>query len=281
MSEVFSHSRLASFEDCPRKFEYRYVLRLPAESESIEGFVGRRVHEVLERLYDFAGRGQVPSLERVLRRYHALWEEQWDPGRVRVVRDDASVDDYRADGERCLANYYRRHYPFDRDETLGLEERVAFSLDAGGSYRIQGFVDRLVRARDGALEIHDYKTGRRVPRQQHLDGDRQLALYEIGVRERWGDEQPVRLVWHFLMSGQTRTSTRTPDQLEAVRRETIELIDRIREERRFEPRPGPLCRWCEYRDRCPAGPAARAAAAGARTDPEVEARDPRRQIPLL
>ena len=30
--EVYSHSRLASFEDCPKKFHYRYVLRVPAES---------------------------------------------------------------------------------------------------------------------------------------------------------------------------------------------------------------------------------------------------------
>ena len=53
---IYSHSRLSSFEDCPRKFHYRYVLKIPQETEGIEAFVGKRVHEVLERLYEFVGR---------------------------------------------------------------------------------------------------------------------------------------------------------------------------------------------------------------------------------
>ena len=100
MAEIYSHSRLSSFEDCPRKFQYRYVLRIPSESESIEGFVGKRVHEVLERLYRVAGSGRVPSLERVLQRYRILWDEHYDAKRVRIVRVENSVDSYRETGER-------------------------------------------------------------------------------------------------------------------------------------------------------------------------------------
>ena len=59
---------------------------------------------------------------------------------------------------------------------------MQFPLDGDGRYAVRGVIDRLVRARDGALEIHDYKTGRRLPSQDELDRDRQLALYEIGVR---------------------------------------------------------------------------------------------------
>ena len=261
VDEVFSHSRLASFEDCPRKFHYRYVQKLAVDSESIEAFAGKRVHEVLERLYRFTTRGAVPSLGRVIERFRALWNESFDPVRIRIVREGADAEQYRANGVRCLTNYYRRHYPFDRGETLGVEERVAFSLDADDRYRVQGVIDRIERAPDDAIEIHDYKTGQRVPRQAELDQDRQLALYQIGVTRRFGSDAPVRLVWHYLLSDQVRTSTRTPEDLGELQRDTIELIDRIRAERRFEPRPGPLCRWCEYRDICPAMAARPAAAA--------------------
>ena len=48
--QIYSHSRLATFEDCPKRFEYRYVLKIPTDTEGIEAFVGKRVHEVLERL---------------------------------------------------------------------------------------------------------------------------------------------------------------------------------------------------------------------------------------
>ena len=29
--EIYSHSRLSSFEDCPKKFEFRYVLKVPSD----------------------------------------------------------------------------------------------------------------------------------------------------------------------------------------------------------------------------------------------------------
>jgi len=272
-NEVYSPSRLASFEDCPRKFHYRYVQKLPVDTEGVEAFVGKRVHEVLERLYHFTHRGMVPSLAKVLERFRAMWAEAWSPDRIRIVREGMEPEDYRANGERCLTNYYRRHYPFDHGETLGIEERVAFSLDADGRYRVQGIVDRIVRAPDEAIEIHDYKTGQRVPRQERLDQDRQLALYQMGVAERFGQEQPVRLVWHYLLSDQLRTSSRTPEALASLREQTIGLIDRIRAEREFEPRPSALCRWCEYGGICPAGPGrtARADAAAAPDATEDEA----------
>jgi putative RecB family exonuclease len=258
--EVYSPSRLASFEDCPRKFQYRYVQKIPVDSESIEAFVGKRVHEVLERLYHFTRRGMVPSLGKVIDRFRSMWSEAWSSERIRIVREGMQPLDYRANGERCLTNYYRRHYPFDCGETLGIEERVSFNLDEGGGYRVQGVVDRIVRTGDDAIEIHDYKTGQRVPRQQQLDQDRQLALYQMGVALRFGHEGPIRLVWHYLFPDQLRTSSRTPEALASLREETMGLIDRIRAEREYEPRPSALCRWCEFSEICPAGPGRSAAA---------------------
>ena len=42
-------------------------LKRPPSTEGIEAFVGQRVHEVLERLYQFGrGRALVPTLARVL-----------------------------------------------------------------------------------------------------------------------------------------------------------------------------------------------------------------------
>ena len=116
----------------------------------------------------------------MIARFRVNWEEQYDAARLRIVRAEQTPGDYREAGERCLENAYRRLYPFD-DETLGLEREIQFPLDPEGQYAFRGVIDRLVRARDGALEIHDYKTGRRVPSQAELDRDRQLALYEIGA----------------------------------------------------------------------------------------------------
>jgi putative RecB family exonuclease len=253
---TYSHSRLSSFEDCPRKFKYRYVLKIPTDTEGIEGFVGKIVHDVLERLYIAARKGQIPSFPRVIARYHQLFDDAYDEQRIRIVRRENPLHFYRELGEHCLANYYHEHYPFDRDETISTEEHVVFELGRVDDQvvKIQGFIDRVSRAKDGAIEIHDYKTGKRVPSQPQIDQDRQLALYQMGMSKRFSQDQPFRLVWHFLQRGRTRTSTRSAGQLDDLRESTLDLIRQINTEKKFAPRATPLCSWCEFNQRCPGAP---------------------------
>jgi len=269
MTELYSHSRLSTFETCKKKFQLRYVLDLPEDSEGVEAFVGKRVHEILERLYVFVERDQVPSLKKVIERYHANFNEHYDPGSIRIVRTGLDREFYRDLGVRCIEEFYHRHYPFDADETLGLEKRVLFDLDAAGEYAMQGIIDRVVRARDGAIEIQDYKTGKYVPSQKQLDADRQLALYQIGVAREYGEGEPIRLVWHYLAKNQIRTSTRTPEQLESLKREVIGLIDEIRATREYPAKKNNLCDWCGYKRFCPAfgGKTPEPGAAGAGANP--------------
>lgn len=281
MQETFSHSSLSCFETCPKQYHFRYIERIRVDSEGIEAFMGKRVHEILERLYLFVADGKVPSLDRVLYRYRQNWEQHFDAERIRIVRSGVQADFYRSNGTRCLENYYRRHYPFDTDETLGLEKRIQFQLDDEGSYKIRGIIDRLARAPDGVLEIHDFKTGARVPTQASLDSDRQLALYELGVRQQLQEEGEVRLVWHYVLSNQVRTSTRTPKQLDELRDETAAAIDRIRSEKGWEPSPSPLCDWCEYKELCPVfrkGEPPTATCSESEADASAQARD---QLRLL
>ena len=247
---VYSHSRLSSFEKCPKQFHYRYVLEIPAESEGIEAFMGKRVHEILERLYIFAGQGMIPSLEKVIHRYHAFWDEHYDDKRVVIVRRGTPPGKYRELGVKCIEYYYRRHFPFDGTETLGIEEEVRFDLDDSGRYAFRGIIDRIVRGADGAIEIHDYKTGRYVPSQKELSQDRQLAIYQLGLHEKYGADTTYRLVWQFLQRKELRTSSRTAEQLDKLRRNTIELIDRVEATTEFPVQRNRLCDWCEYKDRC-------------------------------
>ena len=268
----YSHSRLSSFENCPRQFAYRYVEKIETRRESIEAFTGKRVHEILERLYHHVGRhGKPPSLSQVLSRFGSDWRATWHD-EVGIVRKEFDVAHYQQLGARCLENYYRRYYPFDGEETVGIETRVQFSLDPAGRYKIRGVADRVVRSGPGRYEIHDYKTGRRLPNQQQLDTDRQLALYQIGLAEQYPD-QPVRLVWHYLRQNQSPTSTRTPEQLETLRSDTMHLIDRIRTEFEYKPKRSGLCDWCEYNDRCPIypnkAPARRSEASGSGADTDA------------
>lgn len=249
---VYSHSRLSTFENCRRQFRYRYVDQIPVETQGIEAFMGKLVHAIAEKLNLVTAAGQVPSLPAVLKRYEALWEETFDPETTRIVREGMEPEHYRQTGARCTENLYRGHYPFDDGESIGIEEKVNVDLDPDGRYRLRGVIDRVVRKPDGTIEIHDYKTGARVPSQARIDEDRQLALYQLAIGERH-PEAPIELVWHYLARNQVRRSTRTPEQLQALREKTMARIDGVEAETEYAPKTSPLCRWCEYNDRCEAG----------------------------
>lgn len=250
----YSHSRLSSYENCPRKFKYRYVDQIKVDTEGVEAFMGKRVHEILERLYHHVARnGRPPSLAQVLERYRQDWSQSWHE-KIQIVRKENPREYYLERGARCLENYYRTWYPFTSGETVALEERLRLKLDGDGRYKMLGIVDRIVRQGDGVFEIHDYKTSASLPQQRQLDRDRQLALYQIGLEQTYPDVVQVELVWHYLIFNKTLRSRRSPETLESLRTETMQLIDAIEAERDFPARPGPLCRWCDYAGICPEAP---------------------------
>jgi hypothetical protein len=73
----------------------------------------------------------------------------------------------------------------------------------------------------------------------------------MGVEGKWQDVQKVSLVWHYLSFDTEIRSSRTSEQLQQVRREALELIQKIETDRHFLPKEGPLCDWCNYQRYCP------------------------------
>ena len=247
---TYSHSRLSSFEKCRLQYRYRYIDRIRREVQGVEAFVGNRVHEVLERLYRDLQTESTPTLEELISLYHRNWEELYSD-KIRIVRSEYTAEHYRKVGERCIADFYRTYHPFRDGVTLGLEEKVAIPLDGAGRYRIEGYVDRIVRVEPGVYEVHDYKTGNSLPSAEDLRNDRQLPLYQLGVQQKFPDARDVRLVWHYLVFNQELRSARSPDALESLKVRTVELIRRIEGTQDFPPTESALCRWCEYLDICP------------------------------
>ncbi len=246
---VFSHSRIDSFETCPKKYEFSYLLKTPRGPDGIEAFMGSRVHDALEWLYGEVKVCRLPSEEDLVGRYALVWDECWSDD-VRVTRQDRTVDDYRAIGEKALRQYHRRYAPFDQGVTVGLEMRVGIRLDE--THEIVGYIDRLVKASDGVWEIHDYKTSATLATQEKADADRQLALYELAVREMYPDAREVCLVWHYVAFDHEVRSCRTPEQLADLRAEILSAVRRIEAQSEFPTKVSRLCDWCDFRTMCPA-----------------------------
>ncbi|MFH1653520.1 MAG: PD-(D/E)XK nuclease family protein [Pseudomonadota bacterium] len=246
---IYSHSRLSRFENCKLSYKYCYIDRIRKEEQGVEAFLGSRFHEVMEKLYAEL-KFKTATLDELKAYFNELWDKNWNEG-VLIVRKDRQPDDYRKIGLKAIEDYYGRYHPFEEGRLLGIEKRIVIDLDGTDKYKVQGFIDRLMEREDGHYEIHDYKTSNTLPEQRYLDKDRQLALYEMGVRAAWPDAKEVDLVWHYVTFDKEMRSRRTTDQLEDIKKNTIGLIDTIEATEEFPPTESNLCRWCDYQDICP------------------------------
>lgn len=251
LSRKYSPSKLDTYQNCPRRYRYRYVDKIERPSRSVEAFLGTCVHSAFEKLYENVSHGRNPYLEETLAAFNEAWDSGWSPD-IAIKDGRYQAEDWKKLGQDCVRNYYQTHEPFNRDKTVAVEKRIGFSLTAAGQeYRVEGYIDRLALGPDGIFEIHDYKTARSLPSQADVDADWQLAIYDIAVRHNWPDAKNVRLIWHFVRHGKDLVSSRSAESLESLKAELASLIERIKSDHVFEPKPSPLCDWCEYRDLCP------------------------------
>ena len=227
MANIYSHSRLSSFEQCPLKYKFRYIDHLEPEVEqTIEGFLGNMVHETLEWIYNQVKEGTTPDLDNVIDYYINLWNKNFN-NEIKITREENDAEHYFNMGIKFVIDYFLAHSPF-KDNTIAIEHKILISLDPEGKYLIQGYIDRLVHHKESNIfEIHDYKTGNSIKSQEDLDKDRQLALYSLGIKNSFPDVSDVHLIWHFLAFNKKMISRRTDEQLESLKQDIINLINKI------------------------------------------------------
>lgn len=249
---IYSHSKLSTFEQCPQKYKFKYIDKIkPLIEKTVEAHLGSSVHSALEWLYNSVkeNKTRIPSVDEVLEKYIEEWEKDFSKD-ILVVKRNMTHSDYFNKGIQFLVNYFTMHHPFS-DGTIECEKEIIIELD--DKTKIRGFIDRLVHNIEKEIyEIHDYKTANTLPTQEKMDEDRQLALYSIAIKEIYGKDKEVILTWHYLAHNQKIISKRTNEQLEKLKKETIELIKKIESTTNFYPNPSMLCNWCEYKDICPA-----------------------------
>jgi RecB family exonuclease len=232
-----SYSSISTYETCPAKYRFQYEERLPTADSPALSF-GDSLHRALHRFHDRPV-PVAPSLGEL----HEMLELSWradgyrDPGEELLHRDHA---------RQVLAEYHRTNAASFRIPAA-LEFR--FTIEVEG-VALSGVIDRMDRIPGGGYEIVDYKTNRRLPPQAAIDRDLQLSVYHLAAKEIWGIE-PERLTLYYLLPGQRMSTFRTPSDTDELRRRIATVAERIAAGK-FDPRPNPLCDWCEFQSRCPA-----------------------------
>jgi putative RecB family exonuclease len=253
-SARFSYSRIQIFQQCPAKYRFIYLEELDAAGESIESYLGSRLHEVLEWLYRERRTGRNILFDDLLAQYRTIWRETWHDN-IGIIEPEWQVDHYYSLGQRCLAGYYRQYAPFD-EPVENVEMSINFQLDDSGDYEMTGVLDRLDSHGAGWWSIHDYKSGKSLLTNTKASSDLQMRIYYLGLLRILTDVQRVDVKWHFLRYGKEigiDSVTWQPSRITTMLKKRIDQIREAEQQtEQLEPNESMLCNWCYYWQVCPA-----------------------------
>ena len=243
-----SYSALEVFKRCPLKFKLSQIDKIKTP-KSKEALFGTLIHKILKMLHEPGLR--IPAEEELLNYFSV----NWDPS---LYADEKEASFAFAQGVKMLKDYYAKNYP-SQFNVLALETLFEAPIEAGQeTHFITGKIDRVDKTSDELYEIIDYKTNKKMPSQESVNKDAQLAIYHLGVAHRWPflkeRGRPVKLSLYFLKHGEKLSTLRAAEQLTETKENIIKTIEGIKQAQaaeKFEPRPNPLCDWCEFQRHCP------------------------------
>ncbi len=249
---VYSNSKVSTFENCPYQYKLSYIEKPEVDvSETIETFMGKKVHETLEKLYKDKKFKKTVSKAILLKFYRDNWDKEYSDD-ILVVKDGLTAENYRRMGLKFIEDYYDRMKPFDQLTILDLETQDMMTLPDGNRWHVR--IDKFACDKEGNYYVCDYKTNSRMKEQEEADSDRQLAMYSIWVKDKFKDAKSVKLVWHMLAFDKDVVSERTDEQMKKLQEEVMQTIKKIQEAEakdNFPRNQTALCDYCKYKSICP------------------------------
>lgn len=236
-----SYSQIQTYDLCPLKYKYRYVLKIPTVA-SAAASLGQSVHETLRYFYDRVKKGEKPTAALLME----LLDQYWLPlGYNSKVHEEKA----KAEARQMLTIFLKKGFD---PKVLPEETEQIFTIKVTADLKIGGKIDRIDRA-NGAMEIIDYKTGK-VPPQKEIDKSLQMTVYALAVTDEGLWQQDINnltLSFYFLKTGEKLSTKRDRDDLEKARQELRQKRDEMATSE-FLPRKGNHCDFCEFKFLCPA-----------------------------
>lgn len=255
-----SYSQLDLFSQCPRRWMYRYIEKIPENSDSDALIYGTAVHSLLENLFLEKKDGKVPDLTTAL-----------VPLKGTPLYEEAQEE------IRKFQNAQGFYQPFFQQgvDILGVETPFTLRIptvihEEEVDVLIRGYIDLIYRDIEG-IHVVDHKTGKRFFQKKKRRENLQLPIYFWAVEELFG-ESPVDGIYHFTRLEDTQKALYTPrltqemvdimDQrgaktiwakpIKRAKQEIIKIVKQMNNDKaRQKACPTPLCYWCSFKEICP------------------------------
>ena len=239
----FSPTRLRAFLSCPMMYRLEYVEKVGRfYHKARAGFTfGSTLHQALQTFHEDGGSAVVTAPELV-----AKMETVWQSQGYESAEHEA---EHKVEAVRILETYHAASK--ERAETTKpflIEKMLKWDM---GLFMLTGRIDRIdEHSADGALEIVDYKSGRRSVSEEDVKSALAMSVYQL-LTKRSNPDRRVYATIHALRGGVTASASYSDDEMAALEDE-LRGIGTLILETDFEAvHPVPLPEECPYCDFLP------------------------------
>lgn len=268
-----SPSAITLHLQCPRKFYYRHIEKIPEKPSPFQ-IRGRIVHKVLEKFFDLdfvekAKEVHWHDLWHVLReRMFELLSEEWkkigsyyidcfssSKQKEEMLSESREfLDFYSAklsyalynklkeqdpEGKWFEENIKRHFFPKHRELKLEIE-----------SENIVGFIDKTLSLFGKGIAIVDYKTSKSsLPHSISAQDLKQCKAYAFLWKKFYG-EMPKFISIFYLRDGESVYYPISEKDFKEIEEDIEEIRGKGKEKENFRKNPTKLCNYCDFFPKC-------------------------------
>ena len=238
-SFTLSPSSITAYSDCPLKFKFQKVLRVPSPS-SVALDLGSVVHAITEEVAQEKMKGEEVVEKKAISKIKDKW----------IFNSYQSQSEENTAMERAeqMVQTYVKWEKETKNELVGLE--VPFDVKIG-DITFTGRIDRLEKNPDGKYEVVDFKSGKTVKSKNKAKIDPQLNIYAKAVEKLKG-ELPVKASLFYVEKDKMVVYPVTEESVNETMDTIIGMTKEILSEN-FEATPSyNACMFCSYQSICDA-----------------------------
>lgn len=238
MSEILmlSASRIKTFKQCPRKYYYEYIEKLPKKQWDFFT-LGTFVHGVLERFHKEFTDAQCLN-NNPSRLMKIAFSQQRD--NTKNISNEILQEAYK-----LLTAYLEKIKEKFNSKVLKTED--SFSVNLTDTIGVRGIVDRLDLDDDGIYHLKDYKTTKDAKYMDQF----QLQTYGIYLNEKFQNIDAFRGSYIMLrLDSRPIFYNFNKEDVEKIKKELIEFGEKIKQESKWATKPSRLCEWCDFQKEC-------------------------------
>ncbi|MFP4402551.1 MAG: ATP-dependent helicase [Candidatus Nanoarchaeia archaeon] len=243
---VYSVSQIKTYQQCPKKYYYQYICKIPQEPKYFFSF-GTSMHQVFELLMPlFEKNHQFSRDEIILHGLHLLSMHWRSLGYESVMQER----EYFQKALRSVEDFVDLELKRREEGVKNESQEEEFIIEVGEKkHKLLGYIDRIDTLNNNKYTIIDYKTSKSMAYMSQLREDLQLYTYALALKQLKGVYPHSMALWYVIHNRIAQVEFKE-EVMEKVEQRIIEGVEAI-ESNNFEAQPSFFnCTYCDFKDIC-------------------------------